>query len=50
MNMEEVGTVDDVISYFNENRHLFENDGNDKAHMERVMAVLTQDNMEILEK
>lgn len=48
MDTEDVGTINDVITYFNENRHLFENDGNEKAHMERVMAVLTQENMEIL--
>lgn len=46
----EVGTLDEAIEYFNTHPHLFEREDYDKGHMERVMAVLTQENMEHLEK
>lgn len=45
---KEVGTIEDAIEYFNSHPALFEKEENDKGHMERVMAVLTQDNMENL--
>lgn len=39
---KEVGTLQDVIEYFNSHSSLFEREDHDKGHMERVMAVLTQ--------
>ena len=37
-----LGTVDDLTEYFNLNKHIFEKEKNNKEHMERIMAMLTQ--------
>lgn len=40
-----LGTVSDLIDYFNLNRHIFEKEKNNKEHMERIMSMLSQENM-----
>lgn len=49
-NQFDVGTISETIHYFKTHTYLFEQEENNKSHMERVMAVLNQDNMEHLEK
>jgi hypothetical protein len=44
------GTVSDLMEYLNLNRQIFEKERTNKEHMERIMSMLTQENMEILEK
>jgi hypothetical protein len=37
-----LGTVADLVEYFNLNRQIFEKERSHKEHMERIMSMLSQ--------
>jgi|JI6StandDraft_1071083.scaffolds.fasta_scaffold2296053_2 hypothetical protein len=43
-----VGTVNDLVQYLNLNRHILEKEHSNVEHMERIMSMLSHENMEIL--
>jgi hypothetical protein len=45
-----VGTVSNLVEYLSLNKHILEKERSSLEHMERIMSMLSQENMEILER
>lgn len=45
-----VGSVANLVEYLSMNKHILEKERSSVEHMERIMSMLSHENMEILER